>query len=565
MVPRDRAMAPRPARWRHEVALARLDAGRPRSRASPADWRRRRARHARRRRRLSEARPQQGQPGTSISKSLPRPAAPTPHRRAAAALGLPRPPAAAARRLPAVLASSSRRLASGAMEVEIVRPAPVVAGQAGPAPGAVAVRAAGWIEPDPFAITVSALDSRRRARGAGAGVRCALEAGARSLLIDDDARLGVRQAEAALAEAGVEPARREVAGWAARASFDAALAARAGSDGGGGTRTGRRAEAELRDQAAGARAALGGRVGGGGAAPPRRGGAAGPARRRDSAEAALAGMRGRGEPRPTRRAGARAAARAAGKPCSKRAGRDLELRIEDKFVRDGGGRRTRAGGAARAQVARDEAQLRLERHDRAYAHRRPQQRPSRRARSSRRRAQASRRFYDPLGARAGGRRSRRSAGLHVGQRVLVGADARPGRDYQGEVSRIVRQADIKQGDAAGARAHHRRRRAAACPEMLVQTRSPRRRGRWHRVRRARVGCGRQRGPHSRAARRGGQPGSSSTRSASRPSCATCGSAARSARTWRCSRASTFRQAHRPHLESTAPGLPVKALAAQKER
>ena len=127
----------------------------------------------------------------------------------------------------AVLASSLGDWLTGALEVEIVRPLPVAGGATSSASaGTVVVQAAGWVEPDPFPIRVTALTSgvvrevlvlESDAVAAGAPV---------AQLIDEDARLGVRQAEARLAEASAELARMEAESLAAKESFEAALGVR---------------------------------------------------------------------------------------------------------------------------------------------------------------------------------------------------------------------------------------------------------------------------------------------------------------------------------------------------
>jgi HlyD family secretion protein len=373
----------------------------------------------------------------------------------------------------AVLASSLGDWFSGAMEVEIVRPAPVVGGHAGPAPGTVAVRAAGWIEPDPFAISVSAL-APGVVREVLVQQSDEVQAGAPiALLIDDDARLGVRQTQAALAEAGAEVARTEAELAAARASYDAALLVNERAATTEADLDGRRAEAEQRDQAVlEARAQL---SAGESEVEVQRhlaeAGAAGP-RAVELAEAALAGMRAEVATLQADAALAHAQARAA-EAVLKRACRDLELRIEDKLrLATAEADVTLAQAAlARTQATHDEAQLRLERMTvRAPAAGLVLQRFVTPGTQLTPENAVVATLYDPRSVRVRVDVPQQEIGkLGVGQQVLVEADARPGRDYHGEVSRIVRQADINK---VTLQAHVRITDGDELlrPEMLVQTR-----------------------------------------------------------------------------------------------
>ena len=126
-----------------------------------------------------------------------------------------------------MLASSLGDWFRGALEVEIVRPAPVAGASATAASaGAVVVQAAGWIEPDPFPIRVSALTTGV-VREMLVQESDAVEAGAPiAKLVDEDAALGCRQAAAALEESNAELARLEAELLAATSGFEAALAVR---------------------------------------------------------------------------------------------------------------------------------------------------------------------------------------------------------------------------------------------------------------------------------------------------------------------------------------------------
>ena len=119
-----------------------------------------------------------------------------------------------------LLASSARDLLVGATPVTVVRPAPATGGAAA---RAVLVQAAGWVEPDPFAIDVPALVPGvvrdvlvQESEPVSAGDPVAL-------LVDDDARLALRAAEAGLQRAQAESARTAALAELEQQRFDAAL------------------------------------------------------------------------------------------------------------------------------------------------------------------------------------------------------------------------------------------------------------------------------------------------------------------------------------------------------
>lgn len=118
-----------------------------------------------------------------------------------------------------LLAYSARDALSTAIEVQVVpvvvRDAPGQVGQAGPSDRSVVIQAPGWIEPDPYVVEVSALAEgvvREILVLEGAPVKAG-EVVAR--LVDEDARLALRRADAVMAE-------REAAVRIAEASLEAA-------------------------------------------------------------------------------------------------------------------------------------------------------------------------------------------------------------------------------------------------------------------------------------------------------------------------------------------------------
>ena len=346
-----------------------------------------------------------------------------------------------------VLAASLGDWLTGALEVDIVRPTPLESGgHQAHRVGEVVVQAAGWVEPDPFAIRVSAL-TPGVVREVLVQESDVVESGAPiARLIDEDAQLGRRQAEAELAEAGAELSRAEAELAAAQASFDAALdlderAATAEAD-----LDGRRAEATHRDQAVvEARARLS-------AAESElevqrylaSEGAAGP-RAVELAEAALAGLKAEVELMSANAELAHAEGRAA-EAVLERARRDLELRIEDRLRVDAAEATVALARAKRdqAQVNEDEAQLRLERTTvRAPVAGVVLQRLVAPGAELTSENAAVATLYDPHSVRVRVDIPQADIGkLGVGQEVRIEADARRGQPYSGEVTRIVRQADI---------------------------------------------------------------------------------------------------------------------------
>jgi len=346
----------------------------------------------------------------------------------------------------AVLASSLGDWLSGALEVEIVRPSPVAGGAATASAGAVVVQAAGWVEPDPFPIRVTALTSGV-VREVLVLESDEVAAGAPIVqLIDDDAALGVRQAQARLAEAQAELARMEAETRAARESFEAALGVNERAATAAAELEGKRAEATRREQAVvEARARL---SAGESELEVQRylaeSGAAGP-RAVELAEAALAETKAQIEGLAAEAELARAQTRAA-EAGLERAQRELELRTEER-LRVAAAEAGLARAAAlrdQAQVSAEEAQLRLARTTvRAPVAGVVLQRLVAPGAELTAENGVVATLYDPRSVRVRVDVPQGElAKLSTGQKVRIETEARAGKPYAGEVLRVVRQADI---------------------------------------------------------------------------------------------------------------------------
>jgi RND family efflux transporter MFP subunit len=373
-----------------------------------------------------------------------------------------------------VLASSLDDWLGGAIEVEIVRPLPVAGGaQAAALVGEVVVQAAGWVEPEPFAIRVSALTTGvvREVLVRESDVVAMGDPIVR--LVDEDAALICRQAQAMLAEARAELARMEAERDAAKQSFDAALLVRERASTAESDLVGRHAEALHRDQAVVAgRARLS-------AAESELevqrfladSAAAGP-RAVELAEAALAEIRAEIEILSADAELSRANARIA-EAALERARRDLELRIEDR-LRVATAESNVALATARldqVQVSCDQSTLRLARTTvRAPAAGVVLQRLVAPGAELTAENATVATLYDPQSVRVRVDVPQGEiAKLTVGQPVRIEADSRQGKPYSGEVLRIVRQADINK---VTLQAHVRVENGDELlrPEMLVQVR-----------------------------------------------------------------------------------------------
>ncbi|MSR63373.1 MAG: HlyD family efflux transporter periplasmic adaptor subunit [Planctomycetes bacterium] len=346
----------------------------------------------------------------------------------------------------AVLASSLGDWLTGALEVEIVRPVPIAGGTASASAGTVVVQAAGWVEPDPFPIRVTALTSGVVREVLVLESDTVAQGAPVAQLIDDDARLGVRQADARLAEASAELARTEAELAAARESFEAALSVRERAATAAAELDGKRAEAARRAQAVlEARARL---SAGESELEVQRylveSGAAGP-RAVELAEAALAEVKAQIEILAAEAELAQAGTRVA-EAGLERARRELELRTEEHLrvaTAEAGSSRARAL-RDQAQVSAEEALLRLARTTvRAPAAGVVLQRLVAPGAELSAENGVVATLYDPRSVRVRVDVPQGElAKLSAGQPVRIETEARAGKPYAGEVLRIVRQADI---------------------------------------------------------------------------------------------------------------------------
>lgn len=372
----------------------------------------------------------------------------------------------------AVLATTVDELWRGSVEVTVVRPQ-VVDGSSSASSGTPLFQAAGWIEPDPFAIEVTALASGVVDEMLVQESDLVERGQVVARLIDRDARLALDSSRAMLAETIADVERAEADLRAATTNFETALevtetAARARAE-----LDGKRAEARHREQAVlGAQAQV--KV-----AEEELGlqlellaaGATGD-RQVQLARAKLADVEAQLE--IVRADAALAAAEAEkARASDERAQRDVELRIEDKQRLETARAMLAAAIAKRsaAQVNCDEGELRLERMQvRA---------PSsgvvleRRATSGTTLDGGSMvlcTLYDPRSMRVRvdvpqGEVSK----VGVGMRAEVLSDSRPNEPYHGEVIRLVHKADIQK---VTLQVHVRLDDADTLlrPEMLVQAR-----------------------------------------------------------------------------------------------
>jgi RND family efflux transporter MFP subunit len=122
-----------------------------------------------------------------------------------------------------ILVSSLGDLLGKTVDVTVVRPKIADEGSAASI-GSVALQASGWVEPDPYPILVPTLVSGV-VREVLVQESDAVKAGDPvARLIDDEAKLGLERADAALAEARAEKAKAQVESRFADESFAAALA-----------------------------------------------------------------------------------------------------------------------------------------------------------------------------------------------------------------------------------------------------------------------------------------------------------------------------------------------------
>jgi RND family efflux transporter MFP subunit len=266
----------------------------------------------------------------------------------------------------AVLATNLKGVFSSKHLVSVVRPRlshTEGGAQSAGDPTRVILQAAGWIEPEPFAIQVSALtsgivrevlvrESARVARG---------EIVAR--LIDDDARLAVSGALAALAQAQAAQAEAEARAANARANFEQALAVTENEAATRAELEGRKAELANREAALGQGEASV-RVARDELALQKELESVGAAETRlvDLAEARVAEASGALEVLRANVASARAE-QEKGLARSNRAARDLELRLDDKLAVESttAALASAVASVSSARVALDQAKLRLAR------------------------------------------------------------------------------------------------------------------------------------------------------------------------------------------------------------
>lgn len=372
----------------------------------------------------------------------------------------------------AILATSLGDLWRGSVDVTVVRPIAVDASQS-TAAGVALFQAAGWIEPDPSAIAVSALAPGvvREVLVQPSDTVASGDVVAR--LIDQDARLACDAARAMLAQSKAELMRAETQSTAARANFDAALTvnenlavSRAELDG-RSAESRHRASAVERGEAAVKVAeqelALQQELSAAGAAGPRQ---------IDLADARLAGARAE---LAILRADAALAAAEAEKAKARlaRAQRDVELRLDDQLRLDTTLAEVELAKAklSGVQVTSDEALLRLTRMEvLAPAAGIVLERIASPGSTLNADAALVCTLYDPAQLRVRVDVPQGEIGkLSLGQRAEVLADSRPGKPYRGEVIRVVHKADIQK---VTLQAHVKLEDADTLlrPEMLCQVR-----------------------------------------------------------------------------------------------
>lgn len=371
-----------------------------------------------------------------------------------------------------VLASTLGDLWRGSVEVTVVRPQLVDASSTA-ASGTPLFQAAGWIEPDPFPIEVTAL-------AAGVVRELLVQQSDRvelgqvvARLIERDAQLECAGAEAMLAEAKAEVARAEADVTAAVTSFEAALVVTEAAAKAVAEVAGKTAEARHREQSvAGGEAQV--RAAQAELDLQRELAAAGATGQRqvELAEAMLAERVANLE---VMRADAALAAAEADKAraSEQRARRDVELRIDERQRVDAARAMLAAAQAKQAavQVTCEQAQLRLERMEvRSPAPGVVLERLATAGTALEGERAVVCTLYDPSSMRVRvdvpqGEVSK----VGVGMRVDVLADSRPNKPYAGEVIRLVHKADIQK---VTLQVHVRIEGADDLlrPEMLVQAR-----------------------------------------------------------------------------------------------
>lgn len=347
----------------------------------------------------------------------------------------------------AVLLSSLDDFLRGAIEVDIVRPVPAASSGGQRAGGQVVAQAAGWVEPDPFPVRVTAL-AEGVVREMLVQESDVVEEGAPvAQLVDNDARIGLQLAEGMLdaAQAELERARAELA--AANASFEAGIEVQAAVARAQAQAAGKSAEAEARGRAVAkgraqvsiAESELGVQreLEAAGAAGPRQVELA--TARVDEARGELAGLE-------AEVALAKSELEVAQAELA-RARRDSELRIEERLRVDAAAAAVALaqGKVAEVQATCDQACLVLERMVvRAPVRGVVLERLATVGSELGDESRAVATLYDPSSIRVRVDVPQQELGeLYVGQRARIENDARAGRPYEGEVLRIVRRADLQ--------------------------------------------------------------------------------------------------------------------------
>jgi RND family efflux transporter MFP subunit len=372
----------------------------------------------------------------------------------------------------AILVSTLGDLWKGSVEVTTVRPR-VVDSSSTAAAGVALFQAAGWIEPDPFAIEVTAL-AAGVVREVLVQPSDAVKAGdVVARLIADDAQLACDSAEAMLAESRADLARAEAELRAAQQTFDNALDVVQAHEVAKAELAGRSSEAEQRSQAAISaeaqvvvaqeEAKLQRELADSGAVGPRQ---------VELADAKVA--EAKAELAKMRAEAALAQAEVLKSNANlTRAERDRQLRIGDSQRLETARAMVDVAKAKvdAVQVTCDEAKLRLSRMEvRAPSDGIVLERLAAPGTTIGEGSAVVCTLYDPASIRVRVDIPQGEVGkVGAGMKAEVLADSRPGKPYHGEVIRLVHKADIQK---VTLQVHVRLEDADALvrPEMLVQAR-----------------------------------------------------------------------------------------------
>ncbi len=348
----------------------------------------------------------------------------------------------------AVFASASRDAWRGAAEVEVVRPV-VRRSVDGPsaAGDAVILQAAGWAEPDPYPIHVSALTTGI-VKDIAVRESDVVRRGDAVVRLDDAAtKLALARAEAEHDRAIADHERAGIEARSAAEAFRLALAvtetARSAEAESAGRAAESRARASVRDagdarvSVARAELALQEKLLAAGSTPPQA-----VARARASLDEALAAAAGLDSEAARAVADYESAAARA-----HRASTELETRVDDRRSRDlaAAAERVAAAAESAARIVRDEAALALERTIiRAPVDGRVLERRVAPGSAVTIDDPTVVTVYDPSSIRVRVDVPQSDAArLGVGQRVVVSTESSGLRTYQGEVVRITSKADIQ--------------------------------------------------------------------------------------------------------------------------